>query len=81
MQSEPLKKAITLLLIVALHAPLFLYALTLHDRLQPGQSISGLSWMSLLVLVMLLALPYVVLMASRIHWNPPRARLNEPTEM
>ena len=80
MQSEPLKKALSLLVIVALHAPLFVYALTLHDHLIPGQSIGRLSWMSMLILIVLLALPYIVLAASRIRWNPPRARLNEPTE-
>ena len=79
MQSKSLKIAFTVLLIVALHAPLFVYALTLHDRLLPGQSIAGLSWMSILILIILFALPYIVLTASRIRWNPPRARLNEPT--
>ena len=79
MQSETPRKIFTLLLIVALHAPLFIYALTLYERLLPGQSITGLSLMSALVLVVLLALPYIVLAASRIRWNPPRARLNEPS--
>ena len=80
MQSRVLKRVFTVLFIAALHAPLLVYSLTLQERLLPGQSITGLSWVSMAVLLVLLALPYIVLAAARIRWNPPRARLNEPTE-
>ena len=78
MQSAALKRLLVILLIGVLHAPLFVYAMTLHERLLNGQSIMVLSWMSVAVLAALFMLPYAVLAFSRIRWNPPRARLNEP---
>ena len=79
MQSETLKKVFIILFIAALHAPLIVYTLTLYEHLLPGQSISGLPWTSAVLLAVLFVLPYAVLAAARIPWNPARARLNEPT--
>jgi hypothetical protein len=76
---KALKKIVTAMLIAALHAPLLVYALMLYERLRPGQSVSELPWASIAVLMLFFALPYAVLAVSRTHWNPPRARLNEPT--
>lgn len=76
---EALKKIVTVMFIAALHAPLLVYTLILYERLRPGQSVSELSWASIAVLLLLFALPYAVLAVSRTHWNPSRARLNEPT--
>lgn len=78
MQPEAPKHLFVVLLIAALHAPLFVYAMTLHERLLPGQSITTLSWPSTAVLAGLFVLPYAVLAVSRIRWNPRRSRLNEP---
>jgi hypothetical protein len=65
------------LLILLLHLPLIGYAAWVYPEMQPGQSITQLPAVHLLVLGLMLVLPYVLLARVVPGWNPGRSRLGE----
>lgn len=77
MASGPFTKFLTGVAIVLLHLPLIYFVATLSAELAPGQDITDLSAVSVLILLALLILPYSLLAGLGVRWNPARARLNE----
>lgn len=66
--------------LLVLHLPFMAYAWHVIAKLAPSQTITALPFSALAILLVLLLLPYLVLHRLGIHWNPPRARLNEPLD-
>lgn len=78
MSIDALNKLLLSALIVLLHVPLIVYAVSLYSSLQPGQGLTDLSFLSILTLALLVFLPYTLLAAVGIKWNPARSRLDSP---
>ena len=76
--TDALNKLFISALIVLLHMPLIVYAFSLYASLQQGQSLVDLPLLPLLLLLLLLLLPYTLLAAAGIKWNPARSRLDAP---
>lgn len=63
--------------ILLLHLPLIGYVAWLYPAMQPGQSITQLPAIHLVIVTLMLVLPYLLLPRLAPGWNPSRARLGE----
>jgi hypothetical protein len=75
---DALNKLLISALIILLHVPLIVFAVSLYASLQHGQGVGDLSFLSILVLILLMFLPYALLAAVGVKWNPARSRLDAP---
>ena len=77
MPHDPPRKLLIGALILVLHLPLVGYVLWLYPQMERSRSILDLPLLALLLVIVLMALPYVVLYRLAPSWNPERSRIGE----
>jgi hypothetical protein len=65
----PLGTVATVLFILSLCFPVIWYVLELLESYGPNQSLTGLALMELLIVIILLALPFLALRVLRVNWS------------